>query len=565
MRFIKLEIENFQKCKHLEVNFGSGITYIVGANGKGKTTILDAIKWVLFGKDFEDKSRFDINNIFSDGTVAKLPITVSLLMEQNGVEHLLRRSLRGSTTTCSIDDVPYKVTDYSDYVGALTDGENRFKLYSDPLYFFGLHWTEQRSSLMGYFPMPDDKLVLEGMEATDAFIKKLTKLTAEQISASYKAKAKEVKTRQAELGGQLKLLNEYCSHDTESILSVEDERKLVLSEIDSMGTVLENAREKNSKIAALEMEELALKRELESIMRNEENVRQLAKGSILGKTCGLIKKKDELRERLKAIIRTDTVCPTCKRKYDKLTLQAMEDALSEEEHKIKKESSDIDDELRTLEGELESTLNQKEFFTPEEVSRMSHIQKRREEIASFASAMPVDVNAVFAKRLKLVERLDELNRLLARKDLLDENIVKRKMVTEQLWNINAEKEEYELLSGEADRFISKRTEIVVEQLNSAFKSIRIKLFEKLSSGETKECFEVSRDGVPFASLNTASQLEVGLELISFLKDGMGVKSPVLIDNGERYTDVAFKKIGGQVIIAKAIAEKELAIITEEEI
>lgn len=48
--FHKIELENFRKHEHFEVTFDdNAITHIKGGNGSGKSSIVNAIPWVLFG------------------------------------------------------------------------------------------------------------------------------------------------------------------------------------------------------------------------------------------------------------------------------------------------------------------------------------------------------------------------------------------------------------------------------------------------------------------------------------------------------------------------------------
>lgn len=46
----RMEIRNFKGVKALNIEF-SGDMRIKGANATGKTTIVDAFMWLLFGKD----------------------------------------------------------------------------------------------------------------------------------------------------------------------------------------------------------------------------------------------------------------------------------------------------------------------------------------------------------------------------------------------------------------------------------------------------------------------------------------------------------------------------------
>lgn len=54
MRLLSLHIRNFRKIEDLEVTFPKGLTVLVGENNAGKTTIIDALRLLLFSsRDFE--------------------------------------------------------------------------------------------------------------------------------------------------------------------------------------------------------------------------------------------------------------------------------------------------------------------------------------------------------------------------------------------------------------------------------------------------------------------------------------------------------------------------------
>jgi DNA repair protein SbcC/Rad50 len=50
MRLISLFLENFRQHKSTYIDFPTGLVGILGENGSGKTTILEAIAWALYGK-----------------------------------------------------------------------------------------------------------------------------------------------------------------------------------------------------------------------------------------------------------------------------------------------------------------------------------------------------------------------------------------------------------------------------------------------------------------------------------------------------------------------------------
>src|SRR5206468_10560580 len=49
MQLLRLRLVNFRQHDDTELEFGPGITGIIGPNGSGKTTILEAIAWALYG------------------------------------------------------------------------------------------------------------------------------------------------------------------------------------------------------------------------------------------------------------------------------------------------------------------------------------------------------------------------------------------------------------------------------------------------------------------------------------------------------------------------------------
>lgn len=86
-------------------------------------------------------------------------------------------------------------------------------------------------------------------------------------------------------------------------------------------------------------------------------------------------------------------------------------------------------------------------------------------------------------------------------------------------------------------FIFNKTKIVEEKVNGLFKVARFSMFKLLQNGETEEICETLKDGVPYNSLNSAGQMQVGIDIIDALQKFYDVRLPTWIDNREGVTEI----------------------------
>ena len=103
--FKKLHLKNYAKHKDLELTFSDGLTAICGKNGGGKTLIVEAISFALFGSKELRGSKSDYSS----------DLSVELEIEIKGKPYKIVRTL----DNCKINDVVVGTTECNKFIAAL--------------------------------------------------------------------------------------------------------------------------------------------------------------------------------------------------------------------------------------------------------------------------------------------------------------------------------------------------------------------------------------------------------------------------------------------------------------
>lgn len=165
MRLETLRIKNFKGIKNFTLNADGGDVSIYGDNATGKTTIVDAMSWLLFDKDYSGNAQFEIKELRPDGeAVHQLQHEVEGVFDCGGGRRITLKKVyaekwtkkRGSsqsefsghTTEHYIDDVPVQQKVYKAKVGEIAP-EETFRLLTSPTFFAStLPWEKRRAILL---------------------------------------------------------------------------------------------------------------------------------------------------------------------------------------------------------------------------------------------------------------------------------------------------------------------------------------------------------------------------------------------------------------------------------
>ena len=175
----KLALENFKSHKSLTLELNGRNASIYGDNATGKTSVYDALTWLLFGKDSKGngEKNIEIKPLDANGEIrdhlAETAVEAVLLVD--GEEIALRRTLKeiwttkrgsseqtydGNTSEYYIDGVPVKKYTFSDKVGGLVS-EDTFRLLTSVSHFAdGISWQDRRAVLFKVASVADDAVIM---------------------------------------------------------------------------------------------------------------------------------------------------------------------------------------------------------------------------------------------------------------------------------------------------------------------------------------------------------------------------------------------------------------------
>lgn len=367
MRQIKIKslaLMNFKGQRNLAVNF-KDMTIISGANASGKTSIFDAFTWLLFGKDSNNRSDFNIKTLDENNmAIPRIEHQVSGILEIDGRDVELRKvykekwqkkkgseipEMTGHTTDYFVNDVPMNESQYKERIDSIIS-ETAFKMLTSPSYFNLMKWEERRAVLTEMAGAKSDLEIADGNIDFILLLEQLNGKTIEEYKREITNKKKRLKdeietipTRIDEVTRTMPEMFDYSELESE-ILTIENNIKNLEND---RGKLVEINNSKNAEIQKILDQKFALQRELMQVKHEnklkaqnafspiEMQLKQAYESAtsltylltskkrrlndILNRVAVLNFKNDEERERWKSInakefILTDhpTHCDTCK-------------------------------------------------------------------------------------------------------------------------------------------------------------------------------------------------------------------------------------------------------------
>ena len=206
----KLSLENFKCHKNLALDFMGGNASIYGDNASGKTSVYDALTWLLFGKDSHGngEKNIEIKPLDASGEVKDHDAltAVEAVLDVNGEDVILRRTYKevwttkrgasqatydGNTSEYYVDGVPCKKNAFQDRVNELVN-EDTFRLLTSVNYFAdGISWQERRAVLFKVAGVMDDAQILATNAQFTPIVESMGRLSIEDYKKKLLAEKKK--------------------------------------------------------------------------------------------------------------------------------------------------------------------------------------------------------------------------------------------------------------------------------------------------------------------------------------------------------------------------------------
>jgi len=175
MKILQLNLKNFQGIKSKTVTFDQ-VTNISGDNATGKTTIGNAVTWVLYGSSLDHIKNFSPKPYAEDGQKQhNIETSAELTILNHGIQTVLKKTLKenwvkkrgeaqavfsGNVIECEVNGVPYSVSNYNKFIDSICK-QDQAKILTNPLYFATeIPWKERRETLLGLCNDITDKQIL---------------------------------------------------------------------------------------------------------------------------------------------------------------------------------------------------------------------------------------------------------------------------------------------------------------------------------------------------------------------------------------------------------------------
>lgn len=421
-----IELFNIRSHKNTKITFDNGINVFIGGTGSGKTSILMAMEFALFGSESIKDFSMLLNRRAGMGKVV-------LEFEHNGKNYKIIRGLVREGKSIRTDNSSLKI--YEDgrmiFSGGKVQEMNEkikrilgFPKGINPANLFEILFYSRQDEIRKIIEMKkeerqtyiDNSLLLDRYKKTwenlkeiiDEFRKEADRMAIEiKMIEEYQREVEELSKKIGEKEKELETKNKELEELEKEYLSVKEEIERIKEEFSILEEKRESLIRKMEKEKTLEKEIERIKKEiaelegkLEEVNYSEEEHKRLQniKSEILGKISFLKNERFKIEREIEKMkkLKIGGECPLCKQKITKEHIDKVIGNLNSDKEKIIQE-------LIVMEEKLDE-INKK-------ILEMEKLRRKKEENEKIRYLLK-------KKKEELEEKVKELNEVRAQKELL---------------------------------------------------------------------------------------------------------------------------------------------------
>ena len=445
----ELELNNFKNTKHLHLVFDPKNNTIRGRNRSGKTTIFDAYLWLLYGKNSEGETDFDIKTLDQNNEpIHKLTHSVRAKFSIDGNYIELQRvytekwvkphgeekeELKTHDTKYFVNNVPKTKSEYAEVVSGIIQ-EDLARIISDNFHFNKkMKWNERREILLKLVGEISDKSIIETNNNLEHVISMINE--GKDISEEKKGIAAAIKKIKEDAEGIPFRISE--THETmpESLdwTAIEDEMAAYLKKLEETNSAIDNlassVSEQAEKAAKIQAEKAEIKFKLSQLsdVNSQESIERLSlKRSELSKftsdiaeiddyvnsqkrsLLNISTKREVLRNKYKRIQSSifdkaaiNVACPSCLREYGDSEIKIAEAEQTFNSNKAK-ELNEINIEGTALKTEFEAIEAEIIKKEEEKAAITKCLEAIKLEVTSWTQPKPTEEMIMLEKQIESI-------------------------------------------------------------------------------------------------------------------------------------------------------------------
>ena len=576
--------------KPTELTFGDP-TVITGGNGRGKTSIADAIAFAVTGLPFFGERGLDrLHN-------EKNPdVTIQMrFVDENWITHELTRIRRNNDMSIYYDGHTIRQLDLTDLFGE----RDVFLSILNPLYFIEELGTNGKNLLERYLPfIPQETILAQLPSAVQASLKDEVILSPDAYLKGRRAEIRELEERITYLGGQKDLAaTQEKQYETmqvefsEGITALQNEiEALAEKQFAGLDTAKmqerlvelsqrydEMARDERGDTVQRQKELHALREKI--VCRQAEQYQSkftepLAEISAKVNDLGVRYKRESVAYKA---FHAGMDCPTCHRRVTEETLPEVQAALKKTISELYAAGTEQKGQLTELQEMDKKAKETFEAFKEADLHKWAEdaaeLERRcaeqsetgsqaaeslRSEIQNLTAELEYG-NLTQAEYDRLRECREQCRELESKLSALNE------MASAQTPDFDCEIREAQEAIGKIKRtmtnvisYVSKRAELTFSQLK--MNRVEISLYDVVkSTGEVKDTFKFIYSGRRYDRLSLSEKIRAGMEVSELIKRLTGRNYPVFVDNMESVDDLANVRPTGQIIMAKCVSNAPLQV------